>query len=397
MPKTLAPLTMYETGDTNLYRAAVGILRTDGSLRTGGSVQANQGTGNDVLIGSGASGAFRGISFINDAQTAWDVNLYRSAAGVLRTDGGFVAAGNVVAYIGAATQVQLASGANAGIAFGSAADTNLYRNGAASLKTDGSFYASTFYQRAASGNGLQVAQTPDANPRIWVRNDGYLLFGDGTATVDTYLYRYTASILKTDGRFDAAQEIYARSGGLQVALGLVGPGSTPGMTLAGDTNLYRMQVDTLRTDDQMVIGTSLYVDWSNGGNRLWFGSAADTGLYRSAAGTLSVVGTLIPSSVRATADLAANYGTTNQVWVGHDGGAYAPRIMFGNAYDCYLYRAAAFALATDGEFRVLGVPGTTQYCNLYLNFKDIGLRYVRAGAPDSAVGNAGFRSLMIAN
>ena len=117
--------------DTNLYRSGVNTLKTDSLFTGAGNLVAQIGAANQINIGNISGNP--GLSF----GSAQDVLLYRSAAGVLKTDGGFTAVGNVVAYLGTATQVQLYAGASAGIQFGSAADTNLYRSAAGILKTDG--------------------------------------------------------------------------------------------------------------------------------------------------------------------------------------------------------------------------------------------------------------------
>lgn len=69
--------------DTILYRAAASTLKTDGALQTGSTILASAGSGNQVVLGyNGAAGA-PAIAF----GSTYDTNLYRAAAAVLKTDG----------------------------------------------------------------------------------------------------------------------------------------------------------------------------------------------------------------------------------------------------------------------------------------------------------------------
>lgn len=76
-----------------------------------------------------------------------DTNLYRSAANILKTDDAFQAASYVYAYQGAAEQVILGAVGvgNAGIYFGSAQDTSLRRSSANTLWTDSNFVCNGSY------------------------------------------------------------------------------------------------------------------------------------------------------------------------------------------------------------------------------------------------------------
>jgi hypothetical protein len=81
---------------------------------------------------------------------AADVNLYRSAADVLKTDDQFWSAGNMAANQGGAGQLAFSSTAGVPtIYFGSAADTNLYRSAANVLATDDTFTAPNVASRLA--------------------------------------------------------------------------------------------------------------------------------------------------------------------------------------------------------------------------------------------------------
>ena len=125
------------TNDTNLYRSGAGVLKTDGALSANGDVLAHAGGEGQVrLMDYGFGGA--GITF----GAAQDTNLYRVVAGQVRTDGAL--------GVGKEIYVDALGGGNK-IYFGSAADTNLYRSAAGKLRTDGTLDAN-----ALTVNGVPV-------------------------------------------------------------------------------------------------------------------------------------------------------------------------------------------------------------------------------------------------
>ena len=258
-----------------------------------------------------------------------DTNLYRSAAGKLKTDGELQAVGNISSYLAtgdAQPTVVLARNLSgpglSGIAFGpggaTVVDTNLYRSGAGSLKTDGHLNVGGFlfagWDQAADSGGMAMRQGGDTNYRLFMGNSGKLQWGNGTAGVDTTLYRRSASELASDGDLtlfvkgvgngltlqslaghatdyvhnhyvagEAANRFRLRQDGQMVW----GPG-----TGATDTNLYRSGAGTLRTDGVFFVGGQVGVDVAGTGARLTFGSGGDTYLYRMRANTLRTPGDL---------------------------------------------------------------------------------------------------------
>lgn len=249
-----------------------------------------------------------------------DVNLYRSAVGVLKTDGAFQAVGQIVASLGSvANQIALAGDGH--VYFGSAVDTNLYRSAASVLKTDSSFIAVGTIQ----SNGRIFC-----NDGIWVDGGVGRFIGcfDTTHAIGFFIngaYRYAFN--DTDN-FQILQ-----AGGK--------------ITIGGDTSLYRSAANQLRSDGGFTLAGPLwnYDDAGTAAKGIYFGSSKDTSIYRASAGVLQA-----GAAMRVDLDLMANRGTANQVWVGHDGGAYAPRIIFGNGLDTVLYRSGAGALKTEGSF-----------------------------------------------
>jgi hypothetical protein len=86
---TVAAGGIYFGTDTTLYRSAAAILSTDGAFYATSYVAAQRGTANQVFVGAKASGTpAAGILF----GSAFDTNIYRSAAGVVTTDGSFTIA-----------------------------------------------------------------------------------------------------------------------------------------------------------------------------------------------------------------------------------------------------------------------------------------------------------------
>jgi len=155
------------------------------------------------------------------------VGLSRRAANTLGLLGSYASQGAVggwgfMAYVDSETQPRAYLRNDGYLLFGpggsTVLDTNLYRGGAGRLQTDGSLYLLT-----ASGY-LGIWQPGDAALRWNVRYDGYVTWGSGSAGGDTVLYRAAAGWLRTDGVFfgdlavTAASVTTARTGGAAAAL-----------------------------------------------------------------------------------------------------------------------------------------------------------------------------------
>jgi hypothetical protein len=152
--------------------------------------------------------------------TGWgvsDTNLYRSAASVLKTDDTFNAVLDQNSRVDSATRVLTGDVAGkAGIAFGTSLDTNLYRDAANALKSDDSLEVTggvqaglwsgkaAFWSAMSSGNRTfgNWLIAGDTNPSFEIQGSGLHRWGPGGGTgVDTTLYRSGASALTTDGAF----------------------------------------------------------------------------------------------------------------------------------------------------------------------------------------------------
>lgn len=133
-----------------------------------------------------------------------------------------------------------------------------------------------------------------------------------------------ADLLVVQDAAGAAQFQVSPSGQLtakgtgKTALSLTADSADTGLTIGGDTNLYRSAANWLKTDDGLVVGSYLAVDSNGGKTALSLTStAADTGLtiggdvnlYRSAANVLKtddalvVAGALSAPTVTATSSL----------------------------------------------------------------------------------------------
>jgi hypothetical protein len=196
--------------DTNLYRAAPNVLKTDDDFASALSIVANAGGANQVQVGSANALIYFG--------NAYDTNLYRSAANTLKTDDQFAASLDIYSRLGAASQVLIGDwGGNAAILFGSGFDTNLYRASAGVVKTD---------------NALQVG------------GNAYI-----TWTGSTWAFQALAS-----GDTWAASDIYARqSAASQIAIGARGPAAEAAIAFgsAQDIKLYRKNSFTLTTTQRI--------------------------------------------------------------------------------------------------------------------------------------------------
>ena len=229
-----------------------------------------------------------------------------------------------------------------------ATDVVMYRSGAGTLYVGGSlgvsgaiYPAGTLSLGAASyiydgakplGYATIISRAAgDADNRFTLSNDGHMYFGGGAAGADTQVYRSAANELKVEGRLKATMSVWANTGAAtQVVIGEVG---------------------------------------ANAG--IYFGSAADTSFYRSAAGILSTGSKITANHFQSigsdtgqvafqTSSLPADGSgwllISQQVGDAHwrflmNSGGY---MTFGGGAapgDTTLYRAGASALKTDGAFQ----------------------------------------------
>lgn len=402
--------------DTNLYRGGANILQTDDTFLApvvrakagNNSVVIGQSAGaaaspdtfvglyynatstrgelsalsggvawRDVLIGSNASLLANQIKF-GTADANFDVNLYRSAADILKTDDHFLVMGNITlggdgSFIArnrsSATAIFLASRITAdtadrfdlsvdgrmvwGPGGATPPDVTLYRAGADHLRTDDRFTAAgadsfgiglgvigghiASIRTVATDFVLATSITGDTSSRLIIDSSGKHTWGPGNAAIDTNLYRNAVNILKTDGAMVA---------GLQF---------TSLMSIAGSAAFYATQ---LAADGYMaaikqapdaqwrfLIAADGKMMWGPGGATL----GTDVDLFRSATGVLKSIGSLeLGNSGSGT--LKVLPGGTTEISLGRWGPASEAAIRLG--MDTTLYRSAAGVLKTDGHLYV---------------------------------------------
>jgi len=256
---------MLIAGDTNLYRSAAGRLKTDGLLDVVKDLSVDTGNaGNRIYIGT-------------------DVSLYRAAASVLRVTSHLKAALDLYAQEGAAQQVRVGNAnGNATIDFGSAFDATLYRAAANTLVTNGDFYARygivdqvrlggvPGYAAIIFGNANDVTfyrHTPGGlylQASAGLTLSANLTMASDTArinfgsTADSSLYRQAANALRTGGVFQALSDVTAWAGSAAETRLLNSSGAAT-ILLGTDTNLYRLGANQLATDAQLHLRSTVAV------------------------------------------------------------------------------------------------------------------------------------------
>jgi len=292
--------------DVGLYRSA------QYTLKVGPYLEVEQ----SLVVGSLVN-AF--INMPQDDARIWmgvnyDVNLYRSAPGILTTDGRMQAKDANVGFHAVTTgygfmvnvagdpQGRFAISYGGGLEWGEGAaarDTSLVRYYAAGLGTPGDFIAGGTLNaggsRTPGGWALRLTAVGEPQARFFSDNTGHFDWGDGTNPTDTTLYRLGVGALKTANTFLADEEIIARDtgGALRATMGWQ-PGGYGGFSAGGDTYLYRINPGAWKTNGDFQASGLNY----------------------------------------------ANVGTPNQVVMGYSAGL-APAIAFGAAADATIFRAAA--------------------------------------------------------
>ena len=199
-------------------------------LTVQGGVPAWLGGAGQVLLGPVGPGGEAGVSF----GSAGDVDLYRSAADVLKTDDNFL--------IGLGT-----------LYLGPGGDTNLYRSAADLLRTDDNFWAGGILFLGAGGDvsvyrgAADQLKTDDA----LVVAGTYLSVGASAATVGTIRLPY-----------GTASGVYARNQANTANIGLFGvTGADVVQIGAGGSGVAQIQFDTasgsFRLGGGVVVGSGV--------------------------------------------------------------------------------------------------------------------------------------------
>lgn len=242
-------------------------------------------------------------------------------------------------------------------------------------------------------NGSNQLATCNANPNAVTQQQAYDA-GNTITTTDARDFSITLADTTTDasdivniatgstGKFriqNNGTDVLAIGSAGQLALPTLG--NTGGLLIGGDATLYRPSANTLQTGGNLnavgVItagsGTANQISLSNGFPIIFFGSANDTNLYRSAAGQLKTNGSLLVGSannVSLNTDGAGNGLFKSYVSLLSDSGTSSGGLFFGSANDTNLYRSAAGTLKTAGnlitagtiEADTLGAAGSTALC-----------------------------------
>jgi hypothetical protein len=378
----------------------------------------------DVAIAPMASVQVRQIYF-GTADANYDVNLYRGGANILFTDDAFQSASTLYALAGGGTSEVIigfdGGSLKAAILFGG--DVNLYRSAANILKTDDTFVVATgvtlsrFASAAggrsdffsdlrinptASGTPFQILYVAEPQLRFSINQSGMISWGSGAAVPDVNLYRSNQDYLSTDDNFTSSANIFARYGTSEV----IRIGNNGGIWFgsAEDTNIYRGGADTLATDDDFVLrmggnyqihltrtgapggypGMIMYASGSEkfridatalGGTLTWL---SDVNLYRGAANVLRTDDAFVARAVTVS-PLSAVGNAVLEIWVSGE----ANRRMFFNdtgvmwwgpgptVQDTNLYRNDVNVLKTDGAF----IANTGMYSGSTIYLGSGGINY----------------------
>jgi microcystin-dependent protein len=351
------------------------------------------------------------------------------ASGSFTVTTGLFTGDEVTAYTGLAHQVSLkAKGGNqAAVAFGSAQDTWLYRKAVDVVGVDsyidadlgfrigGSALASTHLSDSASLMRAGTAFTTSADINLWnaTTSSPLIHFRDTTTGEDFAIGQLSGNLIfgkETDLFTNTASQRMTLNSNGQLQLPVTGSGG--GLLIGGNTNLYQLANDHLKTDDTISVqgsfrvsdsfasvivggftgvsgslstvigskyaaasnwmrsyfGGGIYFDsgtslWSNpayGGNSGWslMSAAGDVGamdFYMDTATGGNTSRTYTEAALIALRVLRISNNVTN----GTRFDLYPPT---SGSSDTNLYRTGIGSLKTDGAFTVggtLGVTGTT--------------------------------------
>jgi hypothetical protein len=275
-------------GDANLYRNAANELATDDTLNVGVALNviSNITTSGGYLIsgegGGGLTGAVQllgdtsGVVTIRPQDTAgtYNFNLPTTAgtSGHVLTSGG-----------GGFTAMTWTDPASLGVRWNSIANPNgnqsltmsthtttwnwatgTSTNNLFSLTTDASANGTGVLLNVATGASSTVVPfrvRRDTTDYLTVNATGGVLIGNLTSGRVTYAG--TSGLLQ-----DSANMTFDGN-----RLSLVTTGSSGGLLIGGDANLYRSAADTLRTDDSLVVSTNLTVSTMTIGSILFAGTS----------------------------------------------------------------------------------------------------------------------------
>ncbi|MEK7561928.1 MAG: hypothetical protein AAB541_03640, partial [Patescibacteria group bacterium] len=239
---TAATGGIYLGTDVNLYRGATARLDTEGDILT----RATDGTSQGVKVGAIGPSSEAGIRFGVNSGSGGDTNLYRGVADTLKTDDSLVVAKEL--DVGSSTpgtvqgRIQFSSDQ---LATGSPASGKYYAIAGSSLVSSNLFVFQNTVTQAVSAIDIRgyvdnptVSGAITVGSRYGIRLEAPVLAGGSAVTTNYPIY-----IADQTGGGGTNYGLYFAAGGLQNTI-----------NWAGDTNLYRSAADTLKTDDNFVVG-----------------------------------------------------------------------------------------------------------------------------------------------
>lgn len=165
---------------------------------------------------------------------------------------------------------------------------------------------------------LTSRTTGKAQPQYEIRADGLGAWGDGTAAVDTFLYRNGVNTLKTDGAFIAGTTLTAQSSTESTALSVTGGATiSKSLTVGGSASLGGAQgalgIKNVTTAPTATPSSGLLITSESGRPRLYTPSGSEE--YLGGATMLSPTQVTVANTVTET-DLASYTIPANDVVVG---------------------------------------------------------------------------------
>ncbi|HEV2412812.1 MAG TPA: glycosyl hydrolase family 28-related protein [Candidatus Saccharimonadales bacterium] len=308
------------TQDTDLYRSALGTLKTDTAFVVGTSLTAGS-----VAISEGASGGdVLKITNTTSGPTDSNVKIVSAASGDNAFGANVSGDTNNRFKIDSTGKMQWGTGS-------ANQDTDLYRNGSALLQTDGAFTVGTLLtagqvaisEGAASSAVLRVTNTTsgptipvtqivaaasgdnsvgievsgDTNNRFKIDSTGKIQWGSGSANQDTDLYRASAGVLQTDNSLTVSgtttSQVVTSSG----LTGAVSPSRYVGATASGHPTS-----GTFNTGDFVVDQTGTFWICTNGGTPGTWSSSTAGGTIDTTATDIQPDGTQAAGSIGKAAD-----------------------------------------------------------------------------------------------
>lgn len=247
--------------DTNLYRSAASLLKTDDEFEVG-----NAG-GKDTLRLT-STGADTGITI------GGDTNLYRPAADTLKTDDELE-----IGVGGGKDTLRLTStAADTGITLGG--DVTIYRSGADVLATDDQVRAPT----------LRLTDATDAS----LSSTGHAFqVGD---TASTNIIVDDNEIIARNNGVKSSLHLNSQGGTVTIGVNTSGSTSADGIQFSSDVNLYRSAAATLKTDGSLVVASNLTATGSTSTEALTVGAAL------TATEALYITNIISPTALSANTD-----------------------------------------------------------------------------------------------